>query len=292
MSDMKERLAEHEKALSSADEEGEESPTAVDPDDSLKMPGGGIEDEKLDELMEMEQNKEDIENIKDRVASYDANDLRKRALQLKKVVDLSYLEFGAILWNVKNFEAYVEWGYETFAEYVNNELDFRERKAHYLSSIWDKIKELDINPADLEGVPWSKMAVVSSVMDHGNYEEWLTKARELSRPELKQEVKEERTGEEQEESHRLQFTLMGDQYDNVEEALDVAEDIAQSDKQGHLLDLICTEFLASNLGETSQDLQWVIGHVARNFDVNIIAADDSTFEEIKQEYSSVEGASK
>jgi hypothetical protein len=54
-------------------------------------------------------------------------------------------------------------------------------------------------------------------------------------------------GEPSERKKSLHVMLLGEQIDVVEEALRHAERLARSNKKGHLLSLICLEFLATNV---------------------------------------------
>jgi len=81
---------------------------------------------------------------------------------------------------------------------------------------------------------------------------------------------------------RVNVNLVEDQYDNYLTAIKLAKAMAESDKTGHLLDLICSSFIAGHgdliKGDRVQVLQSLSGMLESTFDMDVIFIDKRTGE--------------
>ncbi|MFC1482200.1 hypothetical protein ACFL51_00180 [Myxococcota bacterium] len=76
------------------------------------------------------------------------------------------------------------------------------------------------------------------------------------------------------------FRLYPAQLENVERALSLAGEIAESKKRGHLLDLICTSFLAFTIGDIGPGEKLLINLIRMLevvLDVNLIATERGSY---------------
>jgi len=200
-------------------------------------------------------------------------EVRDRLVHLKQAVEASYLEMGRLLHRVQHDGLWSEWEYEDFEHYTMEELGFRKGKAGYLIRIWQKLKlEAGVSNQDLKGIGWSKAKELTSVATTENVEDWLVKARKLSVPELTEAVRSAKatiTGT-VEPTKKFSFVLFEEQSANVENALGVAGKIAQSEKKGHLLDLICTEWMANHVESDKERLPTIVQQIERVFGVKLL----------------------
>jgi hypothetical protein len=214
------------------------------------------------------------------------NKVRGRVAELKKIVEDSYLEIGGLLYEIFYGGYWQEWGFESFKQYVQDELGFHERKGQYLINIHKNLViDAKATPEQLEGIGWSKAKEIATVVDEKNVEKWLDKAKDSTVTELANDVRQAKsdqgssnTGGEIERAYRLSFTLFENQNLNVEAALAIASKIAESDKRGHLLDCICTSFQANVLQEQGEsrrisELMRVVESLERVFGVKIVVVD-------------------
>jgi len=173
----------------------------------------------------------------------------------------------------------VAWGYENYKQWGEEELGLHPRKVERLKAIWHHLH------VTLEGkldrrirnkvidLGWTKVRELIRVIDANNAEQWVEVAENLNYNELcevirraleDQEKKDQAAAvgtadDDDEEEFRghdpppdmdrfkqVGFMLTPEQKANVELALERAEQLANSSKPGHLLDLICTDFLATN----------------------------------------------
>jgi hypothetical protein len=224
--------------------------------------------------------------------------MRRRAKDLVRTADVVNIELAEVLYLVwdtpvegdpNRGPTYASWGYKTFAEYAEEELGLKRRKAEYLRNIGAKLNQdlagLDKDMKDkLVGLGWTKVRLLTSVLNLKNVPDWVELAERASYPELAEAVKkyrdkklaakvkkeeesekgaeddttEEAEDEEEElpETENLKwehFMLYEPQHGTVTAALNRAKELSGSDKKGHNLEMICTDFLATNEFKKADD---------------------------------------
>ena len=200
---------------------------------------------------------------------------RKALKEMAKRVDETYTDMGRHLYNVYYGDYWESWGFEDFEEYCMAELGFAERKAKYLMAIWKRmLVDLGVARKKLERIGWTKLSKIVNVVDEKTVESWLDRARTLKVSDLEKAVKKYKGDSDADEDYTsINFKLAAAQAENVEAAMAVAEAEAGSDKRGHLLDLICTEFQAGHM-DPSKKLAWVLKQVQRTYGVKVVALKD------------------
>ena len=196
-------------------------------------------------------------------------------------VEGAYWRLATALFNVWNENAYEDWGYTSFPDYVDNELSMQRRKAQYLVAIagWFGDQSESVQQWVKE-LGWTKARELVGIVDETNADEWRDVAESSSLRELTTAVKEAKSEMTEDETPSVlikpkhkSFALFEDQMGNVNSALDKAKTLANSTKDGHALDLICTEYLSQNSGlDTLNDylnrIEQVIGYKVVAFDLN------------------------
>lgn len=198
-----------------------------------------------------------------------------RIRELRNRLDSDYFELAGLLWEVYDKEMFSDWGYQDFKGFVNEELGFGARKAQYLVGIHDYfVNELG-DPevlAKVKPLGWTKAKELKEVITSENADEWVEKAKSMNVATLAEAAKralaaksgntfDDEGGEggskksdaDIEVAKTLSFKLFDEQYANVMAALDRAGEVAKSDKKGHLLDTICTDYLSTNAFTASKD---------------------------------------
>lgn len=173
----------------------------------------------------------------------------------------------------------VAWGYENYVEWAEEELGLHKRKAERLKAIWHHLYETLEGKLDrrtqkrIIALGWTKVRELIRVIDADNAEKWIEVAENLNYNELCEVIR--RALEDQEKLDQakavgtsdedddedfkgvdppddmnrfkaINFMLSPEQKANVELALERAEQLANSPKRGHLIDLICTDFISTN----------------------------------------------
>lgn len=197
-----------------------------------------------------------------------AEEIRKKLLDARNTLENKTWEFADLLFQTFDGALYKAWGYATWKDYVEKELDFGMRNVeHYVSAArWmrrmpEKVQEWarKIGP--------SKIRLIVTSVTPENAAEWRKKIEGKSFREIEEMVRDKASSggkgkgkeddddnEDPNKAKNMSFKLFPKQHKNVQQAVDVAKGMAESDKPGHALDLIATDFLASNGGiETVQD---------------------------------------
>lgn len=218
-------------------------------------------------------------------AQYD--NLRREVIEAKNESEAAYWRLAGALFTVWNESAYEEWGYESFNEYVDGELDMQRRKAQYLVAIagWFGEQSESVQ-AWVKQLGWTKARELVGVVDEENAREWKDIAESSSLRELSAAVKDHKAGESSGEASEetgaddrpkaKRFMLFEGQMNNVEAALTQSKIAAGTDKDGHALDMICTEYLAQNGALTT--LQDYLSRVEQVIGKKLIAFEPNTGE--------------
>lgn len=113
-----------------------------------------------------------------------------RASDLIDQSERNYLELGGMLARIRDEQWFS--GHASFKEYVNVELGITDRQARYYIEIYTAVKTAGIDWSQIEGIGWSKIRCIASVIRPDNAEEWLQLARTLKRGDLAARVKQQR----------------------------------------------------------------------------------------------------
>jgi len=248
-----------------------------------------------------------------------AKKIRKDARNLSGKLEEGYMELARLLHMIydtpvdgdeRNAGIYTQWGYKSFGEYCEEELNIHRKKAQRLTRIWYNLEvrlKGRIDP-DLKqrivSLGFSKVRELVTVLTVRNAETWVQRADELSYPKLCKAIRQYREerdrrvaaremreaskatapqsvsvvtedGEvmdiedqeppvpefnEEAQGKTLRFHVFPDQMEVVEDALERAKQLSESDHRGVNLGLICTDFVATNdfgKATTRQMLRWV-----------------------------------
>jgi hypothetical protein len=183
-------------------------------------------------------------------------------LRVDQQKDQKFAELGKHLCEVRD-QKYWRLGYQSFEAYLERKFPDRRRKAYYLMSIHDHLKQ--IPTAEIEELGWSKALELAKVARsegrHFDCATWLNKAKERTKEELREEVYKYFTGEDYEPYEMVYFKLFESQLPTVERALYVASRMAGTDRsRGYCLELVCADFLAGRTEESTPDETLLLIH--------------------------------
>jgi hypothetical protein len=226
--------------------------------------------------------------------------IRKKARNVAREWEQTYLVMAELLYTIydtpvggdrKNIPVWQAWGYTNFGDYVEDELGIHRKKAQRLRHIWWRLAADDLKTLDPElrkrliALGMSKVRELLRVLTPQNAEKWIdmaengpftgldaaiAKALEVAshKAAVHGETDVDAEGSNgsveppagSETAAYLRFALYPEQYGNVMLALKRASEMCQSDKRGHCLDMICTDFLATNdfKGENDPDQQLLL----------------------------------
>lgn len=255
-----------------------------------------------------------------------ATRVRRRAKDLSQTLDQGYMELARILYEVydtpidgnkQRGPIYTAWGYNSFAEYAEQELGLHQKKAERLRAIWFTLEvQLKDMPYELKerivNLGMSKVRELVRVLTIRNAEMWIEQAENLTyrkllggiTDELRRrgvsdailgpggEGSAEGTPDTTDESaigalpvlnpvetlKQERFDLYPNQHENVMLALQRARDLTGSDKKGHLMDIICTDFIATNdvIGSDMDKRLRYVAKIERALGLKLVAIDVET----------------
>lgn len=204
--------------------------------------------------------------------------LRKDALRYVKQYDDANLKLSEILYQIRAHALWKSWGYKSFQEYVDTELSISRRKADYLVQTWTWFT-VDNDLKDvLKSLGWSKAIRLVGVITDKNKDDILKNVVNLNVDEISAYVKNVKESQSTDVENfdkdviiRETFLLTKEQAVNLESALIQAQKMSGSSKKGNLLDLICTEFLANCILQSTSEY---LDNVERSTDTKLIAIKD------------------
>lgn len=228
------------------------------------------------------------------------DEIRSKIPDLRKRIDEGFWELSELLFHVWEKELWKRWAnpegvsYASFYVYVEQELEFKERKAQYLIRIWNWFgrtlaAHLEIQE-QVKQLGWAKAKELEGILTPDNWETWIEKAKTLSTVKLIEDVKEYRKtleggesdgssggskgkgGSTEEKLARKVFHLYPEQEQNVEEALRLAGSKAQSEKDGHLIDMICVAYIAGEAEPSTRDVLGLLERIEMAYGIRILAA--------------------
>ncbi len=182
--------------------------------------------------------------------------LRQDVADCRRNVEDAYWRLSQLLFKVYDESTYREWGYATWREYVEQELEFGMRKAQYLVSIAEWVKGLSDDVQNwVATLGWTKAKELTGKVTNANATEWKKKVEGKTVAEIQAALKSSGENEEEDDKpkknrgdrpHKLSFSLFPEQSDNVSAALTKAEELSGSGKPGHNLDMICLDYMTTN----------------------------------------------
>ena len=169
--------------------------------------------------------------------------------------DQKFAELGKHLCEVRN-QRYWRLGYGSFEQFLEAKFQDSRRKAYYLMSIHDHLRQIPTE--EIESLGWSKALELAKVArsEGRRFDSatWLHRAKECNKRELKEEVHRYFTGEDLEPYEMVYFKLFESQLPIIERALYVAARMAGTERsRGYSLELICADFLAGRTEESTPE---------------------------------------
>ena len=225
----------------------------------------------------------EIVAVNGEVANVEHAEVRKRIIDLRRRVDDSYWELSQSLSEVYSGSYYIAWGFQSWKEYVESELEFAPRKAQYLVSIQDWFGRMKPEvKAWVQGLGWTKAKELVGIVTEENAADWKARLDGLSYREILEQISQKDDSEptpitgdtekvQNEKPAKKAFALFPEQTSNVEAAIEKAKKLANTEKDGHVLDPICSDFLATNAG--TDDFEGVIRRLEKSSGLFLIAYD-------------------
>ena len=118
----------------------------------------------------------------------------KAVSTLKAQLELNFVSLGQLLSDMKRYKIYVQRGYKTFAEFVENEYNMAKGLASKLISTYELyIENLDKDEVTVTTIGFDKLNMIKPFVKEANFkeaEEWIEKAKDMPTAQLREEIKE------------------------------------------------------------------------------------------------------
>ena len=191
------------------------------------------------------------EKVASKVSEPRQKAVRAQLILVSKDIETGYLTMAQLLNEAFHKEYHKEWGYDSFSDYAEKELEVEYRKARYLLDIWETIKGLDLPKEKLVEIAklgWTKVKDLAAVITKKNAEKLLKQAKSMSSRELTESVKVMRkTGgsnlPKTPSTLKITFTLGESEHNIVMQALEEAKKLSNSDNAAVGLEMICQDWM-------------------------------------------------
>lgn len=178
--------------------------------------------------------------------------------QLLANIDNSFFAVGGIMARVHEESWWKDAGFESFKDYVEEECGQSYRTTMYWVGIYNDIVTAGVPFEAVADIGWSKLKEISGMLTPENYDEWLTRAREMSLKQLIEFVKAMKSGGSSSEEtggvdttvndvKNYTFKLHEDQKCSVDAAVQSAMEAVGTEYPAVAITHICDGF---NAGET------------------------------------------
>lgn len=119
--------------------------------------------------------------------------IRVRIKLLKQITERCYMRLGRDLWECFQRKLYVDYGYDTFDDYVATEVGISRDRSYKLRRIFSVlVLKCNIPPKIVERAERTRVEMILGVVTRDNAEEWLKQATTLDYKELRNRLSQER----------------------------------------------------------------------------------------------------
>jgi len=220
-------------------------------------------------------------------------ELRLKVLEARDQVERSRWDLAERLFKVRDETVYNRWGYNNFEQYMRVEVRMTERTGNWLVDMYNTfVNELEIENEildQLKALGWTKAACLArlkreKILNKGNILSWINKAKDMSVMDLNNKVRgtiqKKSGGDDQIEPMKNKtFRLAPDQLEIVENAIQMASVMLESEKPGHCISMVCQDFVATNMFQKRNDRSLMgqyLNKIGAILDAKIIAVDKET----------------
>lgn len=218
------------------------------------------------------------------------DELRKLVKEKVKSIEQNLLELAQILTYIKEREIYKKWGYETFSDYVELDLQMPKHKAAFYVNLCNIMRKIPLSQTDIKELGLEKIKQIISVSNRVSTEklnEIKTEAKELPVVELQKRVQKlknkipvdvQKVNEAvselvnvQDESYvRCELVLWESIYDLFVNTIERAQRICKTDSKNIAVQYICSVFNSITADEQDKDLILIIKKLEEIFNVKIV----------------------
>jgi hypothetical protein len=192
----------------------------------------------------------EVENM-DEASSLEAVDI------LKETAEVTFFKLGGVLSRIQTNEWFKP--HASFKDYIENEHGMKYRRAMKWIEIYNNLAESGVPWSSVKELGWTKLGVISSVLNPKNVKQWVKLAEKNTTLQLEDIVKGQQSKnapqaiEDQASSTvtTMTFKVHEDQKETIQAAIDKAKEISGTTVATAALEFICTEYIAGGEGQVN-----------------------------------------
>ena len=171
----------------------------------------------------------------------------------KAVEDDTFNNFrlGALFGRINSEGWHVDWGYESFAQLVEDRYKINYRKAMYLIGIYNDLVSAEVSWEHVKDIGWSKLKEFSSHLTPENVEEWVKRANSMNAEQLREYMRNLKKGGDAPKSDvtTVSFRVYPNQKDIIKAALQKAASEHATKSEAVALHDMCADYLSGTSGK-------------------------------------------
>ena len=218
--------------------------------------------------------------------------VRTEILNAKKDIEANYLVLAKDLAEVHDKEYYLDYGFKTFADYAEEELETKYRKAMYFVEIWKRTKGLGLAPAKMKKIGWTKMKEIVGVMTEDNADELMELAESKSTKEVtsvvRTDYKEKTPREERTSFTKLSLKMSVEEADVITSAIEEGKKATESENDVTALEYICMEWMQERDEAAPPSLKSLIAYAKAVYGVSLAETGKATKVKAKEKVKAAE----
>ena len=196
--------------------------------------------------------------------------LRKKALALKQSINRASIELAEVLHEIYHAELWRGYGFHSFAQYTESELEVGYRSAMYSVRIIEAVLRYNISMNDARELGWGRLRAILPHITELNVTTLVEMASEKSVRDIQKELSGSGSGTGDQEYHRITLLCSDSESSVLYDALDEAKKRINTESSGSAISFIAQEWLMTNEGDVSQvSLDQIIEFVYRNYGVRL-----------------------
>jgi len=175
-----------------------------------------------------------------------AQDIYNEIVKLTEDIDKNWIKLSKMLLGAYESGIYEKWGFDSFREFVEQDLKLEYRTVMYKVKIAKTIRDLDIDDNMILDIGWTKFKELIPYLseDQEKNEELFELARELSVRELKIALKQ---GNNRKAAVlKITFSFNEEQSEIINEAFELAGNLLGTQDKNRIFEAIVSDWLANN----------------------------------------------
>jgi len=174
-------------------------------------------------------------------------DVKDTIKGLVQSIDNNWYDLAKELHEVYDTNMFTYWGYNTFRDYVEDDLKLEYRTAAYRVKIGWAIKEYGIRRNTVLDLGWTKFKEIIPYFseDDTKNQKLIEMAKELTVKELQVALKKNKASKKQ-DTIKMSFSFNQEQADILDEAFKLGEAMLKTTDKSRILEAIISDWLANN----------------------------------------------